>query len=89
MPAIVSVVLRAAPLFALTVTLTAPFPDPLAPLVIEIHEASFVADHAHPAPAVTATLPVPPAAGNDWLAGAIVKLHEAAGCEMVAVAVPI
>jgi hypothetical protein len=70
-PAIVSVALRAAPVFALTEKLTVPLPVPFAPSVIEIHDASSVAVHAQPAPAVTVTLPVPPLAAIDWLDGAI------------------
>ena len=61
-PAIVTVALRAAPVFGLTEKLTVPLPVPLAPLVIEIHGASLVAVQAQPAPAVTVTLPVPPPA---------------------------
>jgi hypothetical protein len=64
-PAIVTVALRAAPVFALTEKLTVPSPVALAPLVIEIHGTSSVAVHAQLAPAVTATLPVPPAAAID------------------------
>ncbi len=61
-PAIVTVALRAAPVFGLTEKPTVPLPVPLAPLVIEIQGASLVAVHAQPAPAVTVTLPVPPPA---------------------------
>jgi hypothetical protein len=64
-PAIVTVALRAAPVFALTEKLTVPVPVPLAPLVIEIHDTSLVAVHAQLALAVTVTLPVPPPAAID------------------------
>ena len=50
-------------------------PVPLPPAVIEIQAALLAAVQAHPAPAVTATLPVPPAAANDALAGAIVGVQ--------------
>ena len=46
-----------------TEKLTVPFPEPLAGLVIVIQDASSVAVHPQPPPAVTATLAVPPAAG--------------------------
>jgi hypothetical protein len=52
-------------LFAATVKLTVPLPDPLAPLVIVIQAAESVAVHAHPPPAVTLNEPVPPAAGAE------------------------
>jgi hypothetical protein len=51
------------------VTVTEPLPDPLAPLVTLSHVALLVAVHAQPAPAVTATLPVPPAASTLCVAG--------------------
>jgi hypothetical protein len=38
-----------------------PLPLPLAPAVTVIHETLLVAVHAQPVPAVTVTLPVPPA----------------------------
>ena len=62
LPAIVSLALRAAPVFELTENCTVPLPVPFAPLVIEIHDASSVTLHAQLAPAVTVTLPVPPPA---------------------------
>jgi len=45
-------------LLALTLYPTEPLPLPLAPDVTVIHEALLVAVHAHPAPAVTFTVPV-------------------------------
>jgi hypothetical protein len=69
-PAIVTVALRdAAVVFAGAVTATVPSPDPLAPLVMLSHVALLVAVHAQPAPAVTVTLPVPPAATMLCVAG--------------------
>ena len=72
-PAIVSVPLRLViAVFAATVKLVLPGPDPEAPLVTVIHDALLLAVHAQPAPAVTALELVPPAAVNDWLAGEMV-----------------
>ena len=48
--------------FAVTEYVTTPSPEPLAPPVIVIQEASSVAVHPQPLPAVTATSAVPPAA---------------------------
>ncbi len=61
-PAIVSVVERAAPGFAATVKVTEPFPVPCAALVIVTHDAPELAVQAQPFPAVTLTVPPPPAA---------------------------
>ncbi len=41
---------------------TVPLPEPLEPAVIVMNVALLTADHVQPAPAVTLTLPVPPAA---------------------------
>ena len=50
---------------------TVPVPLPLAPLVTVNHDVWLLdAVHAHPAGAVTAVDPVPPAATTDWLVGA-------------------
>jgi hypothetical protein len=67
----VSVAVRADPLFGETEKRTVPLPLPFAPLVIEIHVASFVALQPQLAPAVTVTVTSPPAAGTDSLDGAI------------------
>jgi hypothetical protein len=56
---------------------TVPDPDPAAPAVTVIHEALLTAVHAHPVPALTVVLPVPPAAEIDRLAGDIVGAHGA------------
>jgi len=61
--AIVIVPVRAAPVLAATAKPTAPFPEPLAPLVIVSHDALLVAVHAHPLGAVTA-IPVPAPPGS-------------------------
>ena len=58
---------------AATVYATVPLPDPLAPLVMVIHEDTVVAVHATPAPAVTVTLPELCAAENEALDGVIVR----------------
>jgi len=71
LPAIVSVAERDDPLFAPTENETVPLPVPFAPAVMDIHETSSVADHAQLLPAETVTVPVPPSAPNDWLAGEI------------------
>jgi len=65
LPAIVSVVERAEPVSALTLNPTEPEPLPDAPLVMVAHAAPLDAVQLHPAPAVTVTVPVPPADAND------------------------
>jgi len=70
-PAIVSVPVRAAPAFDATLNATDPMPLPDAPLVSVIQASFAVAVHAQPAPAVTPTLPVPPAESTAWLFGEI------------------
>ena len=62
---------RAAPLLALTENDTVPPPVPLAPEVIEIHDACSFAVHAQLLPVLTVTVPVPPSAPMDSLVGAI------------------
>jgi hypothetical protein len=75
LPAIVSVAdLDDVVVLAAAVYATLPLPLPLAPLVIVTHEAP-VAVHGHPLAAVTATVPLPPAAVSDWLAGEMVYEH--------------
>jgi hypothetical protein len=68
-PAIVSVPDRLGPLVAATVKFTVPFPVPLVPDVMVIHDALRVAVHAQPDPAVTATVPLPPDAGTERVSG--------------------
>jgi hypothetical protein len=63
-PAIVSVALRAAPVFGATVNATVPLPLPDAPDEIATKAALLAAVHVHPVAAVTGTDPVPPAAPN-------------------------
>ena len=64
--AIVRVPVRAEPVLAAMAKPTAPFPEPLAPLVIVSHEALVVAVHAHPLGAVTA-IPTPAPPGSATL----------------------
>ena len=60
-PPIVSVPLRALPVFAAAVKATVPLPVPDAPLVTVSHGALAVAVHVQlPADAVTAIVPAPP-----------------------------
>ena len=59
-PAMVMVPERAPPALAATLYVTGPFPLPLAPEVTVTHPALLLAVQAHPVPADTATVPVPP-----------------------------
>jgi len=69
-PPAVTVALRDAGVeFEGAVSVIVPLPDPLAPLVTVSHVALLVAVHVQPAPAVTVTLPVPPAATTLCVAG--------------------
>src|SRR5207244_7607218 len=73
LPAIVSVPVREVPaVFAATLNVTLPLPEPDAPVVTVIHVALLTAVHAQPVGAVTVVLPVPPPATTDWLVGEIV-----------------
>jgi hypothetical protein len=56
-PAIVTVPVRSAPVFAVRLRRTDPFPVPVAPDVTVMNAALLVAVHAQPAPAVTVTVP--------------------------------
>ena len=65
-PAIVSVPVRSAPVFAAIVKLTGPLPVPPGPDVIVNHPALLPALHAQPAVVVTVTVvPAPPDAPID------------------------
>ena len=63
-PATVSVPVRAAPVFAATVKPTVPFPLPLAPEVIVIHDVVLEVDQAQLALLVTVIDPLPPGVSN-------------------------
>lgn len=75
LPAIVSVPVRdVAVVRAVAANATEPLPEPLAPLVTVSQELLLlVAVQVQLAPAVTATLPVPAAAGSVWEVGERVK----------------
>ena len=62
-------------LFASTLNATVPLPVPDAPAVTVTHVTLLVAVHSQPVSAVTATEPVPPAEGTDWLVGVIAYVH--------------
>src|ERR1043165_6457828 len=84
-PAIVSVPVRAPPVFAATVNVTVPVPVRVAPLVIVIQLTLLAAVHAQPDCVVTVTgPPVPPSVGNAWLVGLMVYVHPEF-CEIVTV----
>jgi hypothetical protein len=70
-PAIVMVAERPGPVVAAALYCTSPLPVPLAPDAIVSHGALLAAVQAQPAGAVTATRPVPPAAGCDADSGEI------------------
>jgi hypothetical protein len=55
--AIVTVPVRAAPVFAVRLRATDPLPVPVAPEVTVIHAALLVAVHEHPSPVITLTVP--------------------------------
>jgi hypothetical protein len=63
------VALREGPFVAAAEYWTCPFPLPLVPALMVSQEALLAADHGHPAPAVTDTLPSPPVAGTAALDG--------------------
>ena len=78
-PAIVNVPVRAfLAVFAAALKSTVPSPLPLAPAVTLNHDVLLAAVHAQPVPAVTLTVPVPPAAAIAWLVGLIAYEHAAA-----------
>ena len=56
-------------LFGATLYWTDPLPIPVAPELMVIHAALLTAVQVQFVPAVTFIVPVPPAAGNDWLVG--------------------
>jgi hypothetical protein len=70
-PAIVRVPDRAGPVVGATLNATVPLPLPLAPDESAIHDTLLFAVHEHPAAAVTATVSLPPEAGNDAVVGAM------------------
>jgi hypothetical protein len=88
-PAIVSVPVRGADVvFAAALKPTVPFPLPVAG-VVNVSQSALLdaAVHAQPGVVVIVTEPVPPGSANDWLVGAIEKLHGAGGGSCVTVMV--
>jgi hypothetical protein len=76
----VSVPLRAAPVFAAIAKATVPFPVPGVPLLIVSHGAFAAAVHAHVLlDAVTATEPEPAVSATFWLVGASVNVQDGGG----------
>jgi hypothetical protein len=69
--------------FAATVNATVPVPEPLAPDVIEIHEAAVVAVHVQPASAATLMLLLAAAAGIDAPTGDIEIVQVCPACVTV------
>jgi hypothetical protein len=89
LPAIVTVPVRAGPLFAATEYETVPLPVPLAPAVTVIHAALLAAVQGHvPAEAVTLTVPVDAVAAGLTEVGEIVYVQPFAWL-IVKVLVPI
>jgi hypothetical protein len=82
-PPIVTVALRAGPLFAAADTVTAPSPVPDAPLVTVSHVSLLAAVHVHQLPAVTEMVAVPPSTVKVVDPGEIAKLHDAGACDTV------
>src|SRR5207302_1489234 len=82
-PAAVSLVARAAPVFAATLYSTVPLPVPDAPALIVIHGTLDAAVQAQAGPAVTATVAVAPAAPTEAVVGASENAHGAAACTIV------
>ena len=79
-PAIVSVPVRAAAVFAATANATVPLPVPEAPPVTVSHGAFALAVHAHVlAEAVTATVPDAPVSATFWPVGEIVNVQGGGG----------
>ena len=77
-PAIVSVPVRAAPLFGNALKPTDPFPLPLAPDVMDSHAALLTAVHVQPDCVWTEIEgPAPPAAATDTVNGAVENEHDA------------
>jgi hypothetical protein len=87
LPAIVSVPVRGAvTVFAATVNVTLPEPDPVAPPVTLIHAALLLAVHEQPDPAVTTLLPDPPSLANVCVVGDALYEQLAPACVTVNVA---
>ena len=70
---------------AAAVTVTAPFPVPLAPLVTVNHAALLVAVQPHPAGVVTETDALPPAGATLTVVDDRVYVHDTPACATVTV----
>jgi hypothetical protein len=55
--------------FGAAVKVAVPLPDPLPKVIVSQLGSLVLAVQAQPLPAVTVTLPVPPAALTEWVAG--------------------
>jgi hypothetical protein len=77
--AIVTMPVRAAPVFTATLKPTAPLPVPAAPDVTVSHTALLTAVHAHAAVVVTFTVPVLAVDGTFCAVGASAYVHAAGG----------
>ena len=73
LPIVTVPVREAGSVFAATVNVAVPDPDPAE--VVVIHVALLTAVHVQPAAAVTVVVTVAPPAATDWLVGAIVGGH--------------
>lgn len=71
------------PEFVVTLYVTCPLPLPLAPAVTVIHDVLLNAVHAHPLPAVTATVAEPAVAPRVALTGERTYVQAAASCVTV------
>lgn len=93
-PAVIVPLRELVALFAATLKATVPLPEPLAPLVIVIHDALLVAVHVHPLPLVTVNDPVAPPETTLVETGESEYVQDAAACVIVnvwppAVTVPV
>lgn len=81
-PAVIVALRAVVVVFAATVNVTVPLPDPVVEPVRVTHAALVVALHAHPGADVIENEPLPPAAPTDWEAGEIAYEQEvvAAAC---------
>jgi hypothetical protein len=82
-PAMLTVPVRAAPLFAAAVTVTEPFPAPGAPFVTLSHGSFGAAVHVHHDSPETEKATAPPPDAIAWLDGATDRLQAAAACDTV------
>jgi hypothetical protein len=79
---------RATPVFAETTKLTPPIPEPLAPLVMVIHDALLTAVHGQLVPEVTDSALVVPVAPTVKLVGVTEYVQLLAACVKLTVTPP-